>query len=106
MERLTPCELAIMQIVWKNKTDIPETDIKIELSKIAQKEYARTTIATFLKRLENKNYLEKYHVGRKSYVRALIPARSYGREQLRTILDVYYDGDRDGLLQDIQSANT
>ena len=106
MERLTPCELAIMQIVWKNKTDIPETDIKIELSKMAQKEYARTTIATFLKRLENKNDLEKYHVGRKSYVRALIPARSYGREQLRTILDVYYDGDRDGLLQDIQSANT
>ena len=101
MERLTPCELAIMQVIWKNKKDIPESEIKIELSKLSQKEYARTTIATFLKRLENKNYLEKYHVGRKSYVRPLISSRSYGREQLRTILNVYYDGDRDGLLQDV-----
>ena len=104
MERLTPCELAIMQVIWKNKKDIPESEIKIELSKLSQKEYARTTIATFLKRLENKNYLEKYHVGRKSYVRPLISSRSYGREQLRTILNVYYDGDRDGLLKDMQSV--
>ena len=59
MERLTPCELAIMQVIWKNKKDIPESEIKIELSKLSQKEYARTTIATFLMRVENKNYLEK-----------------------------------------------
>ena len=41
MERLTPCELAIMQVIWKNKKDIAESEIKIELSKLSQKEYDR-----------------------------------------------------------------
>lgn len=102
MERLTPCELAIMQIIWTYKGDIPEAEIKLQLNEQFQKAYARTTIATFLKKMEDKKYLEKYHVGRNSYVHALISARNYGREQLKTILDVYYGGDRAGLLNDIE----
>ena len=101
MERLTPCELAIMQIVWRYKGDIPEADIRLLLKETFQKDYARTTIATFLKKLEEKKYLEKYHVGRNSHVHALVSARSYGREQLKTILEIYYGGDRNGLVNDI-----
>lgn len=104
MERLTPCELAIMQIIWKYKTDIPEMNIKRKLSELSHKEYARTTIATFLKNLEIKGYLEKYRVGRQSYVHALIPARTYAREQLGTMLEVYYDGSRADLIEDVQSV--
>ena len=105
MERLTPCELAIMQIIWKYKADIPEVNIKLQLSELSHKDYARTTIATFLKNLENKGYLEKYHVGRHSYVHALIPARDYAREQLGAMLELYYDGNKDHLIEDIATVH-
>lgn len=103
MERLTPCELAIMHIVWGNRADMPETEVKTQLSERAHKEYARTTIATFVKRLEDKGYLEKYHVGRSSYLHASIPAREYGHNQLKTLLELYYENDREGLIKDIET---
>lgn len=104
MKRLTPCELEIMQIIWKYKADIPEVNIKLQLSEQSGKDYARTTIATFLKKMEEKGYLEKYHVGRNSYVHALVPARTYAHGQLQIILEQYYDGDRDSFLLDAQSV--
>ena len=104
MKRLTPCELAIMQIIWKYKKDMPEAEIKLHLKELGHKGYARTTIATFLKKLEEKGYLEKYHVGRNSYVHALISARAYGQEQLRMILEQYYEGDSAVLIKDVQSV--
>lgn len=104
MKRLTPCELAIMQIIWKYKKDMPEAEIKLQLKELGHKGYARTTIATFLKKLEEKGYLEKYHVGRNSYVHALISARAYGQEQLRMILEQYYEGDSAVLIKDVQSV--
>ena len=103
MERLTPCELATMQLVWKYKEDIPEIELRQQLSELLKKNYARTTVTTFLKRLEEKRYLEKHRVGRNSYVHALISAKSYGREQLKVVFDMYYDGDKEALLEDVRA---
>lgn len=103
MKRLTPCELEMMQVIWKCEGDIQEMDIKAQLSQRFGKEYARTTISTFLKKLGDKGYLEKYRVGRNSYVRVLIPASVYIRCELQHILKEYYGGDMESFLNDVRS---
>lgn len=103
MKRLTPCELEIMQIIWKYKEDIPEVNIKSQLNEQYGKAYARTTIATFLKKMEEKGYLEKYRVGRNCYVHALISARTYAYGHMQVIFEQYYEGDSESFLQDVRS---
>ena len=93
MERLTSCEQEIMSVIWIYEGDIPEREIRSELEKKYGKVYARTTVATFLMKMEGKGYLEKYKNGRNSCVHAKISREDFVKAELERMLMEFYDGD-------------
>ena len=104
MKRLTPREQEIMRAVWNNGTDIAEVDLKKYMYTKKETEYARTTLATFLKKIEQKGYITKYRQGRNSYVHAVITVEEYLHEELKIMLNQYCVGDTQGfqkLVQDV-----
>ena len=87
MERLTNSEMEIMRIVWGNGGEIAETDLRQELHTKKGEVYARTTLATFLMKIEQKKYIRKERRGRNSYVIALVPADAFVEERLAELFN-------------------
>ena len=61
-------ELYIMKVIWDAPGEITLQYVAEELKEKYDKEYARTTIATFLKRLEEKEYIHQEKRGRYTYI--------------------------------------
>lgn len=59
MERLSKSECEIYMIILKNN-GITLTELLDKFSKQRRMDYARTTLATFIKRLEEKDMLQGY----------------------------------------------
>lgn len=90
---LSACEMLIMKVVWDYDGDIPLKDLMANLKDDYNKDYARTTVATFLTRLRNKGYIETYRKGRASFTHALKDQDEYKRKMLREELEFWFDGD-------------
>ena len=67
-EELSACEAPIMKIIW---------ELTKQLNLQYGKEYARTTVVTFLTRLAGKGYVTTERRGRISYVRAVKSEQDY-----------------------------
>ena len=61
---LSDCETLIMKIIWDAKEDVAVQELIVRLRERFGKDYARTTVVTFLKKLSDKGY------GRASYAHA------------------------------------
>lgn len=94
---LSGCEKLIMKIVWDASEDISTQEIIETLARRYGKEYARTTVVTFLQRLTEKGFVETYRVGRVSYVRAIKDEERYKKSFLRGIRDFWFQGDLSNL---------
>ena len=68
MEKLTNLEEMIMKCIWDYGEEIPFLQIGKELKERYGKEYKRTSIRTYLFRLEDKEYLKVDKRGRNAYV--------------------------------------
>lgn len=69
-EPLSACEAMIMKVIWDQKADVPVSDL-MELIRVRfQKDYKRTTVATFLSRLASKGFVSTYRIGKLSYAHA------------------------------------
>ena len=90
---LSGCEKLIMKIVWDASEDISTQEIINALDQRYGKEYARTTVVTFLQRLIEKGFIETYRIGRISYVRAIKDEERYKQSFLHGILDFWFQGD-------------
>lgn len=95
MKYLTPREQEIMRILWNQGNDMAEIELKTYLYTRTDKEYARTTLATFLMKIEQKGYISKYRKGRNSYVHAEITADEFLQNELQTLLVQYCKGDKE-----------
>lgn len=71
---------------------MPFLEMGKELKKNFQKDYKRTSIRTYLFRLEEKGYLRVEKRGRQSYIQTLISAEDYKREQAGEMLDTWFGG--------------
>ena len=76
-EELSACEAPIMKIVWESEPDISIPELIQQLNVQYGKEYARTTVVTFLTRLAGKGYITTERRGRMSYARALKSEKEY-----------------------------
>ena len=85
MEKLTNLEEMIMKCIWDYGEEIPFLQIGKELKERYGKEYKRTSIRTYLFRLEDKEYLKVDKRGRNAYVYPIISEKEY-------ILDNWFDG--------------
>ena len=88
MEKLTNLEEIIMKCIWDYGEEIPFLQIGKELKERYSKEYKRTSIRTYLFRLEDKEYLKVDKRGRNAYVYPIISEKEYRKEKL----DNWFDG--------------
>lgn len=92
-KELTNCEKLIMKVVWEAKEDISTPDTIKQLKVRFGKEYARTTVVTFVQRLVEKGYVTTYRRGRVSYIRPVQSEEEYRNRMLQDTMNFWFDGD-------------
>lgn len=90
---MSSCETLIMKIIWDSEEDLSTPEI-IDLLKIRyEKDYARTTVVTFIQRLADKGYVNTYKKGRVSYVHSLKSQSQYQEKFIQKAQEFWFDGD-------------
>lgn len=102
---LSSCEAVIMKIVWDEDGDLALKKLMEELRTKYKKDYARTTVATFLQRLIEKGYVRTYRVGRVSFTHALKKEKDYVDKMLRDQTEFWFKGDATKMLEAYCRAN-
>lgn len=91
---LTTGEACIMKVVWDEKEDIAVPDLIEKLRmKFTDKNYARTTVVTFLTKMNAKGFVKTYRKGKLSYVHAMKSEEEYKEILLMDMVDFWYNGD-------------
>ena len=86
--QLTKAEEQVMQILWT----IEEGTVQDILSKFGENKPARTTIATILSILENKEFAEHRTEGRVNIYKATVSKDDYSKKQLFGFVKDYFNG--------------
>lgn len=94
---MSGCETLIMKIVWSAKEDISTQEIMNRLKTQYKKDYARTTVSTFLQRLAEKGFVSTYRKGRVSYVHALRSETEYQETFIQEAESFWFNGDAEFL---------
>ncbi|MCD8149379.1 MAG: BlaI/MecI/CopY family transcriptional regulator [Clostridiales bacterium] len=90
--KLSACETLIMKLIWDSHGDIAVQDLIVRMRERYEKDYARTTMVTFLKKLSDKGYVSTYRVGRISYAHAEKSEEQYKQQMLSEETDFWFGG--------------
>ncbi len=96
---LSDCETMIMKLVWDSDEDIAVQQLITNMKEVFGKEYARTTMVTFLKKIADKGYISSYRIGRAAYVHAEKDVDTYSKNMLLEEMDFWYEGRISDLLE-------
>lgn len=89
LEKLTRGEEEVMQILWQ----LGAGSINDLIAAMQEPKPKYTTVATFLKILENKGYVEHEAGGGKSYeYRPIVPKEEYAHSVMSGLLSSYFGG--------------
>jgi predicted transcriptional regulator len=88
MKQLTKAEEQVMQILW----DLDEGVIKEVVEGFEEPRPAYTTVATVLKVLEKKGFVDHKTVGNVHVYYTLVSKRDYTKFQFSTLLKDYFSG--------------
>ncbi len=88
MKRLPDSELELMLIIWESLEPMTRSDIEERLGN--ERKLSKTTINSFLTRLEQKGFIKSEKVGRANCYRALIQEKDYLEQESHTILEKLY----------------
>ena len=91
-EELSVCEAPIMKIIWESNPDISVPELVKQLNEQYGKEYARTTVVTFLTRMAGKGYITTQRRGRISYVHARKSEQEYKQQLAQKELEFWFHG--------------
>ena len=89
---LSTCETLIMKTIWDAGKDLSLMELSALLKERYQKDYARTTIATFLLKLSEKGFVRTYHKGRNSFIQVIKDEDAYKQRLLKAETDFWYQG--------------
>ena len=67
---LSACETLIMKVVWDAKEDIAVQELIVQLKEQYGKDYARTTVVTFLGKMADKGFVSTHRRGKNAFVHA------------------------------------
>ncbi|MCI8280919.1 MAG: BlaI/MecI/CopY family transcriptional regulator [Lachnospiraceae bacterium] len=95
---LTACEALIMKAVWNSEEDISTVELQKNLKEGYGKEYALTTIRTFLTKLSDKGFIKNYRRGKNAFVHPLKSEEEYKEQQLKKQTDFWYSGRTSNLI--------
>ena len=91
-EELSVCEALIMKIIWESNPDISVPELVKQLNEQYGKEYARTTVVTFLTRMAGKGYITTQRRGRISYVHAIKSEQEYKQQLAQKEIEFWFHG--------------
>ena len=91
--KLSGSEAMVMKAAWDAGEDISVPDLMIALKEKYGKDYARTTVQTFLLKMIGKGFVQIYRRGKLSYVHALKGEADYKAKLLQEEMDFWYQGD-------------
>ena len=91
-EELSVCEAPIMKIIWESNPDISVPELVKQLNEQYGKEYARTTVVTFLTRMAGKGYITTQRRGRISYVHAIKSEQEYKQQLAHMEIEFWFHG--------------
>ena len=91
-EELSVCEAPIMKIIWESNPDISVPELVKQLNEQYGKEYARTTVVTFLTRMAGKGYITTQRRGRISYVHAIKSEQEYKQQLAQKEIEFWFLG--------------
>ena len=89
---LTNCEKLIMKVVWEANGDISTPDTIEQLKVRFGRDYARTTVVTFVQRLVEKGYVTTYRKGRISYIHPTESEMEYQGRMIKDTMNFWFDG--------------
>jgi predicted transcriptional regulator len=95
---ISGCETLIMKIVWDSESDISTPELINALRARYGKDYARTTVVTFLQRLADKGFVKTYRKGRVAYVHPLKTEKEYTSKFLNEAEEFWFQGDTSHLM--------
>ena len=91
--RLPECEEMIMSVIWSAKEDLNLHQVTERANEKFGKDWKIQTVCTFLTRLEKKEFISIYRIGRYSYYHLEVSKDEYRKIVLENIAAMLFDGD-------------
>ncbi len=89
---LSACETMIMKLIWDADGDIAVQELIAKMKEAYGKDYARTTMVTFLKKLSDKGFVSSYRIGRAAYVHPEKDENQYKQLLMTEEMKFWYGG--------------
>lgn len=106
LKELSEVEILIMKSIWKLGDDITAYDIIEYLKDHYDRDYARSTVKTYIAKLKDKGFLNIEVRGNYSYITAIISEEEYREEQMRKMKDFWHDGSVKEMFQTLTKTIT
>ena len=103
---LSACETLIMKVVWDAKEDIAVQELIVQLKDQYGKDYARTTVVTFLGKMADKGFVSTHRRGKNAFVHAEKNEDAYKSKLMNEETDFWFEGQTDQLLSAVCSKRT
>lgn len=91
--RLSECEEMVMSVLWSTKEDLNLNQVTEQVNAKFGKDWKIQTVCTFLTRLEKKEFISIYRIGRYSYYRTEVSKDEYRKIMLENVAAMLFDGD-------------
>ena len=91
-EPLSACEAMIMKVIWDQKGDISVPELIDLIQERYKRDYKRTTVVTFLTRLNGKGFISSRRAGRISYIHAEKSEEEYKAKLSAREVNFWFDG--------------
>lgn len=95
---LTTCESMIMKAVWDSKEDLSTKELMEILRSRFGKDYAATTVRTFLVKLSDKGFIRTYRVKKNAYIHPMKSEEAYKALQIQKQTEFWYNGSASDLI--------
>lgn len=105
-QELTICEAQVMKVLWDSDTELTMPEIMEKANKQYGYDWKPQTVSTFLARLYKKGYIMRVRSSRTFYYSPLKNRREYVEGNLKNILTVWYNGDKDKLIETVRNIKT
>lgn len=92
-----------MKEIWIYPGDISIPELIGNLNSKHNKGYARTTVTTFLIKLQAKGYVRTYRKGKLSFAHATISEAKYRLVLLAELKEFWYDGSVENIRKDLDA---
>lgn len=82
----------MMKLIWDAERELSIQEIIARFNERYHRDYARSTIVTFLGKLTEKGYVSTHREGKKAYIHAEVAEKLYIKQMLREETDFWFGG--------------